>query len=351
MSSRLAASVALESDRELRLRTALALFFIVVLPFAFVYTFVFLLNTVGIALLEWANERPYTGEFYVDPLLLVVVILGGLVIQYLYGPSAVLGSVGANRVDAESYPTVHAMVTRLAAQADVPKPDVAVIDSEVPNAFAVAGGNTEAVVVTTGLLELLSEDELEATLAHELAHLANHDARVMTTAWLLPTITYYLAIIAFTILYWFVRILGSGGGSSGGDRDGRALLVAIVVIVVTTVLTLAVSAMFWFASVLLYRLLSRYREHAADRAAATITGSPAALASALEKIDGAMPEVPDEDLRALDGGVEALYLAPLESRAFSSAELISTDIFPDTHPPTAERLEHLRDLEREGVGA
>ncbi|KDE59942.2 peptidase M48 Ste24p [Halostagnicola sp. A56] len=349
MSSRLADSIDLEPDRELRLRMALALFFITVLPFAFVYTFVFLLNTVGIALLEWANERPYTGEFYVGPLLLVVVVLGGLAIQYLYGPSAVLGSVGASRVDADSYPTVHATVTRLAAQADVPKPDVAVIDSEVPNAFAVAGGNTEAVVVTTGLLELLSEDELEATLAHELAHLANRDARVMTAAWLLPTITYYLAIVAFYVLYGFVRVLGAGGGSSGGDRDGRGLLVAIVVIVVTAVLTLAVSAMFWFASVLLYRLLSRYREHAADRAAATITGSPAALASALEKIDETMPDVPDDDLRDLDGGVEALYLAPLESRAFSSAELISTDIFPDTHPPTAERLEYLRDLEQERI--
>jgi heat shock protein HtpX len=104
--------------------------------------------------------------------------------------------------------------------------------------------------------------------------------------------------------------------------------------------------MFWAASVLFYRVLSRQREYAADRAAAAVTGSPAALAGALETIDDAMPDVPDDDLRKLDGGAEALYLAPLESRAFGSDELVSTDIFPDTHPPTEERIERLRRLER-----
>ncbi len=349
MSLQFAPKTGLEPDRELRLRMLCALCLLVLLPFAFAYTFVFLANTIGIALLEWANERPYHGEFYVDPLLLTVFVVGGLVVQYRYGPKAVLDSVGASRADADAYPTLHATVTRLAAQADVPKPDVAVINSDVPNAFAVAGGGTESVVVTTGLLELLSEEELEATLAHELSHLSNRDANLMTTAWLLPTITYFLAIAAFYVLYGLFRLLGSGGGTSGGNRDGRAIAVAIVVIVVSAVVTLAVSAMFWFASVLLYRVLSRHREYAADRAAATITGSPAALASALEKVDGRMPELPDEDLRSLDGGAEALYLAPLESRAFGSKELISTDIFPDTHPKTSDRIEHLRELEREGV--
>ncbi|WP_440763391.1 M48 family metalloprotease [Natronorubrum sp. DTA7] len=339
------------ADRSLRFRMLVALGLIVCLPFAFVYTFVFLANTVGIALLEWANERPYHGEFYVDPLVLTVVVLGGLVVQYRFGPRTVLGSLDARDVDASEYPDLHAAVTRLSSQIDLAKPDVAVIRSEAPNAFAVAGGGHERVVVTTALLERLEDDELEAVLAHELAHLKNRDANLMTVAWLLPTITYYLAVVAFYVLYGLVRLFGSGfgGGSSGGrgDSDGRALLVAVVVITVTAVVTLTVSAMFWAASVLFYRVLSRQREYVADEAAATITGSPAALAGALEKIDGAMPDVPDEDLRKLDGGAEALYLAPLESRDFGSNELVSTDIFPETHPPTAERIERLRELARD----
>lgn len=347
------------SDRAFRVRMVLALALVVALPFVFVYTFVFLANTVGIALLEWANERPYHGEFYVDPVLLTVVVLGGLAAQYRYGPRVALDSVKARRASTDEYPELHATLTRLATQTDVATPRLAVIDSEVPNAFAVAGGairgggNDErsassTIVVTTGLLELLDDEELEAVLAHELAHVKNRDANLMTVAWLLPTLTYYLALVAFYVLYWFYRLLGTGGGSGGGgDSDGRGLLVAVVVITVCAVLTLAVSAMFWFASVLFYRILSRHREYTADRAATAITGSPAALATALEKIDGTMPELPDSDLRELDGGTEALYLAPLESRAFGSAELVSTDIFPDTHPPTEERIERLRELAAE----
>ncbi|WP_255193996.1 M48 family metalloprotease [Natronobeatus ordinarius] len=342
----------LEPDRELRVRMVLALALVVALPFAFVYTFVFLANTVGIALLEWANERPYHGEFYVDPLVLSVVVLGGLAVQYRYGPTAVLDSVGARRVSETEYRELHARVTRLAAQADAPTPDVAVIDTELPNAFAVGTAESGTVVVSTGLLELLSDAELEAVLAHEVAHLKNRDASLMTVAWLLPTLTYYLAIAAFYVLYGLFRLLGAGaGGSSGGSRDGRGIAVVVVVIVVCAVLTLTVSAMFWVGSVLLYQVLSRQREYAADQAAAKLTGSPGALASALEKIDETMPEVPDEDLRKYDGGAEALYLAPLESRAFGSKELISTDIFPNTHPPTEARIERLRELARTGVHA
>lgn len=335
------------ADRDLRIRMVVALGLIVVLPFAFVYTFLFLANTVGIALLEWANERPYTGEFYVDPILLAVIVLGGLGVQYWLGPRTVLGSVGAREVDASEYPDLHATVTRLSSQIDLAKPGVAVIRSDVPNAFAVAGREPGRVVVTNELLATLEDDELEAVLAHELAHLKNRDANLMTVAWLLPTITYYLAVAAFYVLYGLLRVLGADGGSSRGDSDGRGLAVAIVVIVVCAVLTLTVSAMFWAASVLFYRVLSRQREYAADRAAATITGSPAALAGALETIDGAMPDVPDRDLRALDGGAEALYLAPLESRAFGGKDLVSTDIFPDTHPSTAERIDRLRELAAE----
>jgi heat shock protein HtpX len=221
------------TDHDFRVRMLVALGLIVCLPFAFVYTFVFLANTVGIALLEWANERPYHGEFYVDPVLLTIVVFGGLAVQYRFGPQTVLGSLGARDVDADEYPDLCATVTRLSSQIGHPKPDVAVIRNETPNAFAVAGGGRERIVVTTALLDRLEDDELEAVLAHELAHLTNRDANLMTVAWLLPTITYYIAIVAFYVLYGFYRLLGAGSGSSGGNNDGRGLLVAIVVITVT----------------------------------------------------------------------------------------------------------------------
>jgi heat shock protein HtpX len=308
-----------------------------------VYAFVFLINAVGLPLLEWATERPYTGEVYVDPAFLAIVVFGGLAVQYRYGPRTVLRSVGGRRVSADEYPELHAAVTRVAAQADVPTPDVAVAHTELPNAFAVGTPGNGTVVVTTALLETLDADERDAVLAHEVAHLANRDASLMTVAWVLPTVTYYLAVLAFYVLYGLFRVLGAGGGS-GGNRDGRALAVGVVVITASAVLTLTVSAMFWFGSVLVHRVLSRYREYAADRAAAEITGSPAALATALETLDESMPEVPERDLREFDGGAEALYVAPLESRAFGDKELVSTDVFPETHPPTRDRVERLRDL-------
>jgi len=136
----------------------------------------------------------------------------------------------------------------------------------------------------------------------------------MTVAWVLPTVTYYLAALAFYVLYGLFKLLSFGGGS-GGDRDGRALAaVGIVVITVSALVTLTVSAMFWCGSVLIHRVLSRYREYAADRAAAEITGSPAALASALDALDESMPEVPDRDLREFDGGAEARRRALREPR-------------------------------------
>ena len=324
----------------------IALALIVVLPFLFVYTVLFLLNTIGIAMLEWYDGQPRHGEFYVDPVVLTAFVLGGLAVQYRYGPRAVLDSVGARRVSADEEPELHAAVTRLAAQADVPTPDVAVIETDLPNAFAVATVERGTIVVTRALLELLDDEELEAVLAHEIAHVRNRDASLMTVAWLLPTITYYLSIAAYYVLYGLFRLLSLGGGTRSNRGDGRGIAVAIVIILVTAVLTLAVSAMFWVGSVLLYRVLSRYREYAADRAAASITGDPIALASALGKVDDTMPSIPDRDLRRYDGGVEALYLAPLEARSFDSKELISTDIFPDTHPPTEDRIERLQEVAR-----
>ncbi|WP_255194983.1 M48 family metalloprotease [Halorarius litoreus] len=333
----------LPADPSLRRRIVAASLLVVVLPFAFIYGFVFAINHVLLPLLEALDYGPYYGRVYVEPWLAVVVVLGGLVAQALFGPRTVLSSVGAREVDVDEYPELHAAVARLAQQADHPKPTVTVTRNSAPNAMAVAGPRTEAIVVTTGLLETLDGEELDAVLAHELAHLANDDATVMTVAWLLPTVTYYVAMAAYYVLYGIFHLMGR----SRSDSDGDGAAKAVVVLVVAAVVTLALSAMFWAASVLVHRVLSRYREYAADRGAAAITGNPAALASALRTMDETMPEVPDRDLRELDGGAEALYAAPLEHRAFGDADLVSTDVFPETHPPTAKRIEKLQAMAEE----
>jgi len=280
------------------------------------------------------ERAPYTGEFYVDPVVPAVVVLGGLAVQYRYGPRTVVRSVGGRRVSADEYPELHAAVTRLAAQTDVPKPDVAVARTDLPNAFAVGRRESGTVVVTTALVGDARRRRARRGVGPRACTPQNRDASLMTVAWVLPTVTYYLAALAFYVLYGLFKLLSFGGGS-GGDRDGRALAVGIVVITVSALVTLTVSAMFWCGSVLIHRVLSRYREYAADRAAAEITGSPAALASALDALDESMPEVPDRDLREFDGGAEALYVAPLESRAFGDKELVSTDVFPGDAPADA----------------
>lgn len=327
------------TDRALNARIALAAVLVVLLPFAMIYAFVAATNWLFLPLLEALGYGPYHGEVYVEPWLAAVVVLGGLVTQIVAGPRTVLGRIGARSRRPEQYPDLHADVSRLAQQADVPEPEVAIVDSDAPNAAAVHGPTGAAIVATTGLLETLDDDEREAVLAHEVAHLRHRDALVMTVAWFLPTITYYLATAAAYVLYGIYHVLGYGGG--GGDGDGEGAAKALIVLVVTAVVTLAISALFWAASVVLHRVLARHREYAADRAAADLTGDPAALASALTTLDDEMPDAPDRDLRKLDGGAEALYVAPLEGRAFTDAELVSTDIFPSTHPPTSDRVDRL----------
>ncbi len=334
---------ALPTDRELQLRIGIALVLLLVLPFAFVYTFQFAANTIGIALLEWASGEPYHGQFYVDPIGLAVVVFGGFGLLYWLGPAMVLSSFRHPPLGRSDAVEIEPVLTRLAGQANIPTPDLRIVDAAMPNAFAVGGPGNATVVVTTGLIDELDGEELEAVLAHEISHIRNRDASLMTIAWIIPTLTYYLAIAAYFILYGMVRVLGSGT-RGGGNRDGRALLVAIVVITVSALVTIAISVVFWLGSVALYRTLSQYREYAADRGAAALAGSPAALASALQTIDDELPNVPDRDLRQFDGGTEALYLAPLETNAFEDKELISTDIFPSSHPPTEERIDRLRDL-------
>ena len=237
--------------------------------------------------------------------------------QFLFSDKLALYSMGATEVSEQEYPELHRTITRLSQQADLPKPTVAVADTRVPNAFAAGRSQQSSTVcVTTGLLRTLDDEELEGVLAHELAHVKNRDVMVMTVA-------SFLSTLAFIVVRW-------GWLFGGGDRGGGNQAPVIVAILVS----LAV----WVLSFLLIRLLSRYREFAADRGGAAISGKPGALASALVTIDGGMDRVPDEDLRDT-AEMNAFFVIPIKSSVVG--KLFST------HPSTEKRVERLRDLERE----
>ena len=254
---------------------------------------------------------------YTGSMLFVVLFFGVFsFVQFFFSDKLALYSMGAKTVDEQEYPELHRMVERLSQQADVPKPTVAVADTRIPNAFA-AGRSKKAstVCVTRGLLQSLDKQELEGVLAHELAHVKNRDVAIMTIAGFLSTLAFM--VVRFGFLF--------GGGRQ--RQGGGGILVAI-----------AASFLVWVLSFILIRALSRYREFAADRGAAAITGNPSALASALLTIDGRMDSVPQEDLREASE-MNAFFVIPIRSgfigRLFS------------THPSTEKRVERLRDLERE----
>ncbi|AZH23929.1 zinc metalloprotease HtpX [Haloplanus aerogenes] len=247
----------------------------------------------------------------------VVVVMGLFSLgQFFFSDRLALYSMGASKVDEEEYPQLHATIGRLSQQADLPKPTVAVAETRMPNAFATGRSpKNSTVCVTKGLLESLDKDELEGVLAHELAHVKNRDVMVMTIA-------SFLSTIAFMIVRW--------GWLFGGNRNrqgGGGMMVAILVSVVV-----------WIVSFVLIRTLSRYREYAADRGGAAITGKPTALASALLTISGRMDRVPQEDLRE-QSEMNAFFVIPIRSgfvgRIFS------------THPPTEKRVERLREMAAE----
>ena len=336
-----------ETDRNLQVRMVAVLLVIVLLPMAFTFTMTGAINYVIFPLAESLTEAQF-GRVSLSLPFVALLTLVGLALAYYRGGEMALQSTNARHVDREDAPELYGRVQRLAATAEMPAPDVALIRSRTPNAFATGRSQEDATVaVTTGLQETLDDDEFDAVLAHELAHIRNRDATVMSIAFLLPTFTFVVASVTYQVLTSFLK--GLSYMHTGGGRDsGKALAVIIVLFVVTATVTITISAIFWVASFVLFRLISQYREYAADRGAAAITGDPLALASALERIDDELQTLPDRDLRDLDGGAEALYIAPLELPMFDDENdddsILSQELFPGSHPPTAERIERLRGL-------
>ena len=245
--------------------------------------------------------------------VLVIAAVVALV-QILFGDKLALRSMRARVTEPHEAPELHATIERLCQLADLPKPRVAVADTELPNAFATGHNRASATVcVTTGLMQRLDRAQLEGVLAHELSHIANRDVVVMTVAGFLATVAGLL-----------VRMGVYTGVGGRGNRNGVAIFAVVLV----------VSVAVYVLSFLLLRALSRYREFAADRGAAIITGAPAQLASALAAIDGTMARVPTRDLRAAEG-MNAFFILPAVSRGFSLSSLVST------HPPVEKRIERL----------
>jgi heat shock protein HtpX len=260
-------------------------------------------------------------------LVLMVVIVGGMAIfQYFTSDKIALAASGAKIVSPEEAPKLHAMVERLAAMADLQKPRVAFVDTQVPNAFATGRNQKHAVVaVTRGLWERLDEKEIEGVLAHELSHIANRDVLVMTVA-------SFFAMIA-AMLTRFGLYAGMFGGFGGGNRDSNNNSVPVWLIVV------AVSVVTYFISWILIRTISRYREYAADRGSALITGAPEYLMSALQKITSQMTLIPQQDLREVEG-MNAFFIIPARVKAGMN------ELFMD-HPPLEKRLAALEKIARE----
>jgi heat shock protein HtpX len=256
---------------------------------------------------------------------MLVIVIGLAFFQYYTSDKLALAAAGAKIVSREEQPQLHDMVERLCAMADLPKPKVAIMDTPVPNAFATGRSPKHAAVcVTTGLWDRLEPKEIEGVLAHELSHVANRDVLIMTLA-------SFFAMLA-AMLTRFGLYAGMWGGGGGGRRDNNNGPPVWLIV-------LAVSILVYAISFILIRTISRYREYAADRGSALITGAPEYLMSALQKISSQMTLIPDRDLREVEG-MSAFFIIPARART-AAAEL-----FMD-HPPLEKRLAALAQIARE----
>jgi len=302
-------------DRGLQARMGLTMFLLGVVFVALVVALVFILAAFKVG---------------AGAIIFFAVILGaGMSFGSLFWSDKVaLRASGAREVSPAEAPDLHGTIDRLCALADMPKPRVAIAQTDMPNAFATGRNSKNAVLcVTTGLLRRLDQKELEGVIAHEMSHVAHKDVVVMTIASFLGIIAALLVRFAF-----YGELFGGGGRGRGGgnNNNGGALPVMLIV--------MAVGVVVYAISFLLIRLLSRYRELAADRAGALLTGQPSALASALTKVSGAISAIPTRDLRQAQA-LNAFYFAP----ALKADQLSLSTVF-STHPSLERRLKQLSDI-------
>ncbi|HVT22766.1 MAG TPA: zinc metalloprotease HtpX [Mycobacteriales bacterium] len=253
----------------------------------------------------------------------IVIALIILFVQYWFSDKMALYGMHAREVSPQEAPQLHAIVDRLCAQAGMPKPRVAIADTDIPNAFATGRSPKHAVVcATSGIMRRLDDDELEGVLGHELSHVAHRDVAVMTMASFLG-----VAAGLFTRMMFWSSLFGGGYSSDDDDNNGAPAYIVIML----------VSMLVYILSFLLTRTLSRYRELSADRSGAILTGRPSSLASALRKITGDMARIPTNDLRAAEP-FNAFFFTPALANGFSISSLFST------HPSLEKRLEQLSEI-------
>jgi heat shock protein HtpX len=253
---------------------------------------------------------------------MILIVVGLAFFQYYTSDKLALAAAGAKIVSREEAPALHDMVERLCAMADLPKPKVAIMDTPMPNAFATGRSPKHAAVcITTGLWDRLEPKEIEGVLAHELSHIGNRDVLIMTVA-------SFFAVLA-GLLTRFGLYFGMWGGSDRRDNNGPPVWLIVLV----------VSIVVYFVSYILIRTISRYREYAADRGSALITGAPEYLMSALQKISSQMALIPNRDLRQTESLSAFYIISPRIRSAFG-------ELFMD-HPPTEKRLAKLAEIARE----
>jgi heat shock protein HtpX len=301
-------------DRGLQARMGLTIFLLGVVFVAFVTALVFVLLAAKVG---------------GGAIIFFAVVLGAFLTfgSLFYSDKVALRASGAQEVTPAQAPELHGIIDRICALADMPKPRVAIAQTDMPNAFATGRNSKNAVIcVTTGLMRRLEPEELEGVLAHEMSHVAHKDVVVMTIASFVGILAGLLVRFAF-----YGELFGGGGRGRGGNNNNGGALPILLIVMAVGIVTYAISF-------LLIRLLSRYRELAADRAGALLTGQPSKLASALTKVSGSMARIPTKDLREAQP-LNAFYFAP----AFKPDTTSLSTVF-STHPSLERRLQQLSEI-------
>jgi heat shock protein HtpX len=255
---------------------------------------------------------------------MVLIVVGLAFFQYYTSDKLALAAAGAKVVSREEAPALHDMIERLCAMADLPKPRIAIMDTPMPNAFATGRSPKHAAVcVTTGLWDRLEPKEIEGVLAHELSHIGNRDVLIMTLA------SFFAMLAGLLTRFGLYSGMWGGGGNNRDNNNGPPVWLVVLV----------VSIVVYFISYILIRAISRYREYAADRGSALITGSPEYLMSALQKISSQIALIPNRDLRQVESLSAFFIISPRIRSALG-------ELFMD-HPPTEKRLAKLAEIARE----